>query len=166
MSCTGEDENRRPEKIRQQLLDTFRETRTVRELSPVLWCKDSENGDVGEPSKSHRSKPSEVFRVHPKSINFNNLSMDEIIRDKDAPGPYHVWKDKEGVNSGDKLKENPKTTEVRDQVTPSKDSHCRETKEKDQDLPKEHKFTNPMKDSERRTIWGSGPAKVGGAESK
>ena len=50
LSCTGEDVNRRPEKIRQQLLDTLGETRTVCELSPVLWCKNSENSDVGEPS--------------------------------------------------------------------------------------------------------------------
>ena len=47
-----------------------------------------------------------------------------------------------------------------------KDSDCRETKEKDQDILKGHKLTNPMKDSERRTIWGSGPVKVGGAESR
>ena len=136
----------------------FGETRIVRELSPIMqWCKDSETGDVGEPSKSHRSKPSEVFREHPKSINFNDLSMDEIISDKDAPGPHNVWKDKEGINSGDKLEENPKTTEIRDQATPSKDSDCRETREKDQDFLKGHKLANPMKDSERRIIWGRCP---------
>ena len=124
MSCTGEDENRRLEKIQHQLQDTLGETQTVCELSPVLWCKDSENGDVGEPSKSHRSKPSEVFREHPKSINCNDLSMDEIISEEDAPGPHNVWRDKEEIKSGDKLEENPKTTEVRDQVTPRKDSEC------------------------------------------
>ena len=151
----------------------------------MQWCKDSETGDVGEPSKSHRSKPSEVFREHPKSINFNDLSMDEIISEEDAPGPHNVWRDKEEIKCGDKLEENPKTTEFRDQFTPSKDmrekeqsgskevtnqagknSDCWETKGKDQDILKGHKLTNPMKDSERRTIWGLGPAKVGGAESK
>ena len=100
----------------------FGETRIVRELSPIMqWCKDSETGDVGEPSKSHRSKPSEVFREHPKSINFNDLSMDEIISEEDAPGPHNVWRDKEEIKSGDKLEENPKTTEIKDQFTPSKD---------------------------------------------
>ena len=46
------------------------------------------------------------------------------------------------------------------------DSDCWETKGKYQDILKGHKLTNPMKDSERRTIWGSGPVKVGGAKSR
>ena len=60
--------------------------------------------------------------------------------------------------------EQPGVKEVTNQA--GKDSDCWETKGKYQDILKGHKLTNPMKDSERRTIWGSGPAKVGGAESK
>ena len=75
-SCSGDDEDRRPEKIRRQLLDTYGETRTVRELPPVLRCGDSEKIDGGEPSKSHMSRPIEVFREHPRSINLNDLSVD------------------------------------------------------------------------------------------
>ena len=110
-SCSREDEDRRPEKIRHQLQDTFGETRTVRELSPVLRCEDSEKIDGGEFSKSHRSRPSEVFREHPRSINLNDLSIDEIFSDEDAPGPHNVWKDKEDPTSGDEIKARPKSVE-------------------------------------------------------
>ena len=75
-SCSGDDEDRRLEKIRHELQDTFGETQTVRELPPVLQCGNSEKIDGGEPSKSHRSRPSEVFREHPRSINLNDLSVD------------------------------------------------------------------------------------------
>ena len=108
-SCSREDEDRRPEKIRHQLQDTVGETQTVRELSPVLRCEDSEKIDGGEFSKSHRSRSSEVFREHPRSINLNDLSIDEIFSDEDAPGPHNVWKDKEDPTYGDKLKGKPKS---------------------------------------------------------
>ena len=96
-SCSREDEDRRPEKIRHQLQDTFGETQTVPELSPLLQCGDSENG--------------EVFREHPRSINFNDLSIDEIVSDEDAPGPHNVQKNKGEITSGDKLKEKTKSFE-------------------------------------------------------
>ena len=110
-SCSGDDEDWRLEKIRRELQDMFGETKTVRELPPVLRCGDSEKIDGGEPSKSHMSRPIEVFREHPRSINLNDLSVDEIISDEDAPGPHNVWKDKKDPTDGDKLKGKPKSVE-------------------------------------------------------
>ena len=76
-----------------------------------MQCRNSERVDGGESSKSHRFRPSEVFREHPRSINLNDLSIDEIISDEDAPGPHNVWKDKEDPTGGDKLKGRPKSIE-------------------------------------------------------
>ena len=65
----------------------------------------------GESSKSPRSRPSEVFREHPRSINLNDLSIEEIFSDEDAPGPHNVWKDKTDPTDGDKLQEKSKSVE-------------------------------------------------------